>query len=278
MMESKTLAPVGDKPWYTVQLLAAGSLYQLRVNDAIILDEQDGNPGSVELPLNPWIRNGSNSFEARLSPHPTVKHFDKETEITATIYRRDRDEDRKQRTEVGKLSCIFQKDSPEPKTEGNVRHEGEAIKITIDFAATVPFPVWQWFTSAPIEDDSATLRDLLAITARVHDLLATANVDAVSQMTRLRNAELALASFETLDRIAREATYAWKVLATGETTQLRPLGSRPHLLIHANHRFAELRSQYGSPLIRFAETDGSMTHYVPLIFCRSVAGDWVIIR
>src|SRR5262245_24011435 len=95
-----------SRPYYTVQLTAYGCAHEVRVNDAPLYEDCEGNPGTVELPANACMRDGQNVVALEIAPMPGAAVFEEGAQVEAVVYVRSIDQDRERREEIARLSHV----------------------------------------------------------------------------------------------------------------------------------------------------------------------------
>jgi len=258
------------QPFYTVQVDIEGCAYDVRVNDGPLLEDLDGLPVVVEIPINHLVRNGGNEISLRMRPGEGQDALDRETKCALTIYVRESGEDKSRRREVAKLAYP----GPAP-----TRRDGPDTLTTATFPATVPFPLFRWFTSAEIPANENTRAELIRELERFHELLAAKNIDAILAAVRERDREHAAAYYEPLPDQVADTRRGFALQFDEAEYTLRPARVRnPRLRIFGNGRLARLDLSNGQSPIYYLMSDGDTAVYVTLVFCRDPQGKWMVIR
>ena len=258
------------QPYYTVQLDMSSCVYDIRVNDAPLFESVEGLPVVVEVPANRWIRNGANEVSVRLRPLPGKSGLDG-AKCSAVVYVRESGGPRESRREVGRLEY--------PGTSLARQDDGASV-VSAPFTATVPFPLFRWFTAAEVGGADAVLAELMRELAQFHSLLSLENMGAILSALRERDREDAAASYQTVEEQTADTRKVFEDLFDKSRYVLRPLRTKEvRLRVFARGRLArvDLVSNGQSP-IYYLTHDRHAAGYVTLLFCRDSMGKWVVIR
>ncbi|MFH1347445.1 MAG: hypothetical protein ABIH22_02015 [Candidatus Margulisiibacteriota bacterium] len=175
-----------NKPYYTVQLDISNCVYDVRINDALLFEENEGFPVRVELPINHWLKDGSNIISAYLKPYPGEKTLRKDCDFLATVYVRESGSKRDARIEVVKLEYSSQKGGEKP------------LKIEKSFNVSVPFPKWKWMSAEPLKEDQETLAAIIKKLKDFHSLLKNKDLEKVVNECEVKYEEIAAAYYDPL--------------------------------------------------------------------------------
>jgi hypothetical protein len=261
---------VSPQPFYTVQVDVEGCAYDIRVNDAPLLENPDGLPVVVEIPINHLVRTGTNEISMRMRPIDGRQALDSDTKRALIVYLRESGETRERRSEVGKL------EHPGPAP---VRRDGRDMLIATTFSATVPFPPFRWFASPEIANDETTRTELIRELEKFHSLLAAKNIDAILATIRERDREHAEAYYESMREQLTDSSQGFQRLFDDTEYTLRPARLRnPRLRVFGNNRLARLDLSNGQSPLYYLMSDDETAVYVTLVFCRDAQGRWLVIR
>ncbi|MDR3719931.1 MAG: hypothetical protein P4K98_14120 [Bryobacteraceae bacterium] len=259
-----------SRPFYTVQVNLQGCAYGVRVNDGPVYHNAKGLPLVVEFPINRWTRNGANEVSLHLRPMAGQSALNERVKCTAIVYLREKDADRETRREVARLEY--------PKS-AVIRSERDETVASAQFSATVPFPLFRWFTSPEFADGETTLSELMRELENFHTLLAAKDIDGILAAVRVRDVEDAAANYTTMqDQVANSRREYSQFLDS--RYELRPLiTNNVRLRLYGNRRLAraELLSN-GQPPLYYLSADRKAASYMTLIFSRDSLNKWVIIR
>src|SRR5262249_11909265 len=127
------------EPFYTVKLTAYGCRYDVRLNDAPLYEDQEGDSAGLEIPANEWLRDGENTLSFYLQPLPGEADFDKRTDVEAILYVREMGQAKEQRQELMRLTYVHAEQSDEAAAPQPLRFFEKA------FTLRLPFAPWRWF-------------------------------------------------------------------------------------------------------------------------------------
>ena len=258
-----------SQPFYTVQLNVEGCAGDIRVNGAPVYENQRGIPFIVEIPDNHLLRSGPNQLTIRMSPMPGRAALDEGTRVSAIVYMRESGQERDARREVARLEYPGAAGTP----------EDAATVIGAPFDAAVPFPLFRWFTSPPIDDNAATRDALIRELERIYSLLEQRDMAGILTAVGERDREHASAYYQTVEEQLAETRRMFANLFDPAEYTLRPLRTKNvRLRIFGNGRLARLDLSNGASPIYYMMAGEDMAAYVTLIFCKDPRGGWLVIR
>jgi len=256
-----------EKSVVKISTTFSGCKYEVRVNDVPIISDKNGLQVNVSQSVNQWVRNGENKLYVHISPVPGSSAEKMEANVTILLEPLEGNPT----LETTVLKWHF--DGKENKPQHNTVEE---ITNRQGFHLSLPFPTWKWFTSDIINNDENTRNDLLREYQKIHNAVASRNVEDILPDFSERFAELATSSFKSADVLNK----AYGLLSAAKNQQLELLPIYPDdspLVVFGDGHLAKLTYWNGTPLIGFNFKDGSGSEGYNIIFRRE-KGKWIITR
>lgn len=277
------------------------------VNGGPAWEDADGLPFNAELPLQPWVCDGTNRLRIDLVPVPGAADFDSDTEVSAILYVREWGADRSTRIEVTRLTWPPLPGSAEPgqpsvpfaespafheyvKPQGNhqdedgsspggIQHPRTRISVWRDFVAHVPFPRWRWFDAPHAEDAPETIDELWKELESFHHLLIARDVDAIVKALEWRNTELAACQYQSMSKRLADCRAEYvDMVEDRDLKPAQPTREESVLRLFAGGRLARIDAWHGRSPLYYVQKQNAYAVYLPLMFCRDGRGGWKIIR
>lgn len=291
--------PASKHPVYILTVDCQQLELQVYLNDVPVLNSNYGKPLTCELPANLQVIDGKNLLEVRYSPPSGAEFIRGSAAFRVTLFRNFLGEAEENRKAITAIDFKIPTDpeqslcaaSPGPaildvdslnNVPGGAIEVGEIKNIwdnetkqgsvSRPIKMFVPFAQWSWLGGDLIKNDESTFNSLLEEYQRLWEILNDRKPDAAFAYLSLKIKAVA-AAWNMTEEQARDTIEIGDMLRCDEI-ELRPLCERGlKLEVFGNGRLASIVDRDGDSPVYFREKDGSLDHYIPLIFCLA-KGQW----
>ena len=171
-----------EKPLYTIKIELSGCIYDIRVNDCPVIEDQDGYGLTTEIPINHWLFDGENRLKASLT---RISRQYGKCDLSIWVKEFERDGGKRPvRDLVLETKPI--------ELGGNALIEKEII-----FDAKVPFQKWMW---SEVEATVLTSEDRKAIVEKAKELwesLQKKDLNKIKKLLAFKSKEIIQAKYQT---------------------------------------------------------------------------------
>ena len=264
------------KPFYSLAIDAGGCPYDLRVNDCPVVSDSDGHSVKIDIPINQWLRSGSNVFTLALERWPhSIGTCLAEVRLGDV-----RDWPRPQ----PQVASLFRAAPPLPEgwslPDAPPLWPPRQFKVHVYFNADLPYAPWRWDVTPPQLILQADRDAILAEVRRAWQALNTGDMAEVVELFSLRNAELGPARHQTREERTAEFRATMEDLMDPAEWVLAPLDEADlEYRSYADGRLVYLVDAITgeSPLL-FIDPGKELASYLDLYFFKETRGQWRIIR
>lgn len=293
-----------SKPYVSVAVNTSGCAYDIRVNDVSIINDDQGIPVTVDIPVNHWLQLGENELSMYLTPIPSMDAFNEETACSATLLVRESGSSVDANRPIADIKFLGVLANGTTATEGSspagrfdphgdlqpdesgrvvvgevtVERFGSRAGVVVHRSIGLPLllPRWNWIDSDVIPENEETKRELVRAYERIWNAANEKNVDSIMPLFLERSGELAVAFHRSTDEMQRQI--GLKDASENPELKLYDLEAEDaELVVFAGGRLAKLTRWDGDQPIVFVYVDESAAECFDVIFRKS--GDqWIITR
>jgi hypothetical protein len=230
---------------YSGRLSGARGPCRFVLNGAIVFDYTGEHSIAISIPLNQWVVAGRNDAE--------TSNCDIRLEVN---------------------------DLDEPgKPAVTVAAAGEGILV---FASVVAFPRWAWIdalaAALPNEEERA-LREIREEMRKVFQMLLNRDSEGLARYSQERTDEMAAAYYKDAGARHSENRLSFEEFMNEPGLRLASVNwSETTLRVHPGRKLVDLEGDDSKPAIRYRSSDEASSVYVPFVYRRSQAGNWVVSR
>lgn len=290
------------KPYFSLGIKISGCIYDIRINDVSIMDDQNGYPVSVDMPVNEWITPGSNTISISMQPLEDEEKLAASAQGTITLNVRQSGTPAETNLPISKLSFSNNGADNNSKLYGTTAYGKYDSKksfistengdvsiqkatITEDLNGLVAsqeielkssLPKWAWIDSEEIQNNEETKKQLIKEYQKIWTALNTKDVKGkiVPQFIE-RTKELALAYY--VDESQMAPTDLEKS-PFNEELELPPMyEDHAKLIVFANGKLAKLLRWNDEAMIIFGHKEKDIMTTYDITF-RKQNGKWIITR
>ena len=249
-----------NRPFYTAAIHVSGCCYRVSINDCPILESNEADQCTVEIPINQWVHSGVNELNVALHS-PEAAHIPGVSGAEISICVRESGSDRSARSVIAQVAFEY------------------ADERDIDFHCETIMGSWDWESCQQITDERATFSELGAELHRIHGILKRGDIDALIKLLHRKNADIARAGYTTLTSRAMSCRGTFQDLIDDPDMQLAPLELKDATLsVFGTRKLAKINAEDGSSPVFFVDAKWTIASYVNLVFCRGLEGTWEIVR
>jgi hypothetical protein len=302
------------QPFTSVNIDITGCTYQVLINDVPIMENADGLPVQVTIPVNEWMRSGKNTFSMRLGPVEDANKLAEDGQsckATAELLLRESSAPKSDNIVISKLSYhspanhfpqrLVEMDGStlpgnyelaEAKLisdeKGQINHGEIFIKkskeslgtgVTVAREITLPLnlPEWAWFKGEKIQNNEQTKEALGNIYKEIYSDIHAKNEKALAKLFLFRTKELRKAYYQPKDN----QTTSEQIMQDANNKELELINLHPDYLtlkIFGDAKLAKLYYEYnGFDALVFNYKDTNQSSSYEITFAK-LNGQWTIVR
>ncbi len=247
--------------YYSLQVDAISAGYDIRINDIPVYADPNGNPVSVEFPINHFLITGLNILQVSISPAKHETEFVNHSLTEFKIYSREISDLTVNRKLIA--SAKF------PDYINNEKLKKAVIPSKTEFTASLLLDTPVWSTAPVLKLNEETINEALGIYKEFFNALKSKNLDAILKLTQIKNKVFADCFYTSLNNNVNRVRDSIKGEFDDSFNHLTDFDIQKKIPeLHAFGKLVSIKNDEGrSPLYFYNSETGISTEY-EIYLCR----------